>query len=116
MKSIERKAEIVSTSKIMVLPENRKEWCLTMAALLEQIRREEGCRTYRFYSEAENQNSFMLIGEWATRAALEEHLKSDHFAVLLGSLRLLTNRSKLDFCLLSHIPGIEALARARRVS
>jgi quinol monooxygenase YgiN len=116
LNTIERKAEIVSTTKIIVLPEYRKEWCLTMSALLEMIRREEGCRTYRLYGESGNQNSFMLFGEWATRAALEEHLQSEHFAVLLGSLRLLTKQSKFDFCLLSHIAGIEALARARRGS
>ena len=38
----------------------------------------------------------MLIGEWDTLADWENHLNSDNFAVLIGSLRLLSNRSNLD--------------------
>ena len=113
MKANDRSAEIVSAARITVRPENRKELCLTISSLMELIRREEGCRTYRFYGEAEDSNSFILIGEWKTREAWDHHLASENFAILLGSLRLLSNRPNIDFKLLSHVTGIEAATRIR---
>ena len=113
MAAIDRSGEIVSTARVTVRPENRKELCLTISSLLGRIRAEQGCRTYGFYGEAGDQNSFILIGEWETRDAWDRHLNSDNFAVLIGSLRLLSTRSEVDFKLLSHVPGIEALTRAR---
>ena len=111
--STERSNEIVSTTRIKVRPENYKELCLTLASLLDLIRQEEGCWSYRFYGEAEDQNAFVLIGEWETREAWNHHLQSDNFAVLLGSLKLLGNRAEVEFKLLSHITGVEAVTRAR---
>ena len=105
--------EIVSTARITVPPENRKELCLTISSLLDLIRREEGCWSYRFYREADDKNAFVLIGEWETRDAWDHHLKSQNFAVLVGSLRLLGNLANVDFKLLSHVVGIEAVTKAR---
>ena len=94
---------IVSTARFTVRPENRKELWLTISSLLGLIKGEEGCCGYRFYGEAGDQNSFLLIGEWETIEAWDHHLKSDNFAVLAGSLRLLDDRADVDFKLLSHI-------------
>jgi quinol monooxygenase YgiN len=108
-----RRCEIVSTARITVRPENRKELCLTISSLLGLIREEEGCRTYRFYGEAGDENSYLLLGEWETRHAWDEHLKSDNFAVLVGSLKLLGQNPNIDFELTSHVAGIEAVTKAR---
>src|SRR5262249_30472551 len=99
----------VSATRIMVRPEKRKELFLTISSLLDQIRSEDGCRNYRFYGEAGDEDSFILIGEWETRSAWNRHLSSDHFAVLLGSLILLSNRANFEFKLLSQVADIEEL-------
>ena len=72
-------------------------------SLLEQIRSEDGCRGYQFYGEATTEDSFMLIGEWETRNDWERHVHSEHFAVLLGSLELLSAEKQPNFRLLSHV-------------
>ena len=105
--------EVISTARVTVRPEKRKELCLTIASLINLIRNEKGCRTFRFYGEVGDQNSFSLIGEWETRDAWDRHLSSDNFAVLVGSLRLLSDRSEIYFKVLSPAPGIEAATRAR---
>ena len=105
--------EIISTARFTVSPENRKELCLTISSLLNLLRQEDGCWSYRFYGEAEDKNAFILIGKWETKEAWDHHLKSDNFAVLVGSLRLLADRPDVDFKLLSRIVGIEALTTAR---
>ena len=113
MKTLERGGEIVSANRTTVRPEHRKELCLTISALLDLIRSEAGCRTYRFYGEVGDENAFILVGEWETLDAWDRHLKSDNFGVLLGSLRLLSDQPTFDFKLLSHVTGIEAVTRAR---
>jgi quinol monooxygenase YgiN len=109
----ERNGEIISTAEIKALPEKRRELCLTISSLLGRIRSEQGCRSYKFYGEAEDQNSFTLIGEWETLDAWNRHLRSENFAVLLGSLKLLSARSKVNFKLLSHVARIEGVTRVR---
>ena len=113
MKPIEKKPEIVSAVRTTVLPEHRKELCLTISSLLDLIRSEEGCRTCRFYAEDGDQNSFILIGEWETRDAWRHHMTSDNFAVLVASLKILCNRPDVDFELLSHVPAVEKVTRVR---
>jgi len=96
---------VVSTASISVRPENKKELCLTVASLLNPIRREPGCLSYRFYAEAGDENSFLLMGEWESREALNRHLESKNFAVLMGSITLLAKISTVDFKLLSEFNG-----------
>jgi quinol monooxygenase YgiN len=96
---------VVSTASISVRPENKKELCLTVSSLLNPIRTERGCVAYRFYAEAGDENSFLLMGEWENREALNQHLESKNFAVLMGSITLLAKVSLVDFKLLSEFTG-----------
>jgi quinol monooxygenase YgiN len=105
-------AAIVSTTRISVQPGKRKELFLTITSLLDKIRSEEGCRMYMFYGETGDKDSFMLMGEWETRSAFTQHLNSEHFAILLGSLGMLSNRANLDFKVLSQVGGIEEIHQA----
>jgi quinol monooxygenase YgiN len=114
MKTIETSRGIISAARITVRPEHRRELCLTISALLDRIRHEKGCRTYSFYGEVEDQNSLILIGEWDTLSAWENHIKSDDFAVLIGSVKLLGTRSNLDFSVLSPVPRSEGLGLVQR--
>ena len=114
MKRIETSRPIMSAARITVRPEHRRELCLTISALLDRIRHEKGCRTYNFYGEVEDQNSLILIGEWDTLTAWENHLKSDAFAVLIGSVKLLGTGSNLDFSVLSPVLRNEALSLGHR--
>lgn len=104
---------IINLTRITVRPESRKELCQTISSLLGTVKSETGCLTYRFYEETGDENTFVLIGEWETTDAWREHLHSENFAVLLGSIRLLCNRSQFDFKLLSPAADAEAVAKAR---
>jgi len=104
---------IIDVTRITVLPEKRKELCQTISSLLDPVKRERGCLTYHFYEEAEDENTFVIIGEWETTEAWNNHLHSDNFAVLLGSISLLCNNSRVSFKLLSHVADTEAATRAR---
>jgi quinol monooxygenase YgiN len=113
MDNIERGDVLINTTRIIVRPENRKELCQTISSLLAPIRNEKGCLGYRFYQEDGDENSFILVGEWESRADWDNYLHSDDFAVLLGSILILGSRSDTDFKLLSPVAGMETVMRAR---
>jgi quinol monooxygenase YgiN len=113
MDKINRDDMIVNLTRIAVLPEHRKELYQTISSLIEPVKSEKGCLMCRFYEEAGDENTFILIGEWETPAAWNAHLNSDNFAILLGSIGLLCKHSPLDFKLLSPIADIEDATRVR---
>lgn len=116
METIGRDNVIVNTARIIVDPEHRKELFQTFQTLLGPLRREKGCLAYRFYQEAENENSTVLIGEWETEEDWDNHLRSDDFAVLLGAITVLSSTSNIDFKILSYKAGLETVVIARTTS
>jgi quinol monooxygenase YgiN len=104
---------VIHLTRITVRPESRKELCQTISSLIDSFKSENGCLTYHFYEEAGDENTFVLIGEWETTEAWHDHLSSNNFAILLGSISLLCNRSHFDFKLLSPLQSVEAMTRAR---
>jgi quinol monooxygenase YgiN len=104
---------IVNTTRITVRPENRNELFQTIWPLLEPIRSEKGCVTYRFYIDAADENSSVLIGEWETSEDWHNHLHSRDFAVLLGAITILSSPSSIEFKLLTSFEESEALNRTR---
>ena len=84
-------------------PENRTELFQTIWPLLDPIRQEKGCRTYRFYIDLVDEDSAILIGEWDTKEDWSNHLRSRDFAVLLGAITVLSSPASFQFKLLSSI-------------
>ncbi len=109
MPNIDKKRVMVTTTKLTVRPESRREFFQTIAPLTKRIRREKGCLNYRLYEETGDENSLILIEEWASEANWQEHRKGDNFAVLLGSVSVLSIPAKIDFKLLSQIGGNEVI-------
>ena len=103
MEKYETPDGIISAARITARPEKRKELFMTITSLLDQIRQQSGCRAYRFYGEASAEDSFMLIGEWESRNDWDRHVHSEHFAVLVGSLELLSAEKRPNFRLLSQM-------------
>ena len=79
-----------------------------MTPLTQRIRQENGCLNYRLYEEAGQENSLLVIEEWAGERDWYEHRNGDNFAVLFGLLNVLSVASKIDFKLLKQVSGFEA--------
>jgi quinol monooxygenase YgiN len=84
---------IVKTTRIIARPEKRMELSQTIAGLLGPVRHVKGCRTFRFYLDAADENSSLLLSEWESESDLDQYLSSDDFAVLKGALAVLSSRS-----------------------
>lgn len=108
MYASESAAEIVSAAMVSVRPEKRKELFLSISSLISRIRHAKGCRAFRFYREANEEDTFHMIGVWETVDDWLKHLNSDDFAVLFGCLEILGD-GRLDFKVLSHVDEVEKL-------
>src|SRR5689334_23541240 len=78
------------TTRINVRPEKRIELAQTIGRLLEPAKTVKGCRTIRFYLDAADENSSLLLSEWETESDLERYLRSDDFAILRGAITVLS--------------------------
>jgi quinol monooxygenase YgiN len=84
---------IVTATRITVQPDKRTELYQTIGGLVEHVNGTKGCLTFRHYIDASDENSYLLMGEWATDSDLNDFLRSNDFAVLRGAIRLLSIRS-----------------------
>ena len=103
MGELTREKTMVATTKVIVLPESRREFFQTITPLTQRIRKEKGCLDYRVYAETGDENSLVVIEEWAGAANWAEHRRGDNFAVLFGLLHVLSVQSKISFRLLTQV-------------
>jgi quinol monooxygenase YgiN len=104
---------IDATIKITVSPEKRKEVLQTFKAILGPIRREQGCISCNCYVDVEVENIIVFKEEWKTREDLDTHLRSVHFGVLIGVMKLLNKEPDFRFNTIASTAGAEAIKAAR---
>ena len=81
---------MVNATRITVHPETRTELTQTIDRLLGPIKHVKGCRTVRFYLDAADENSWLLMSEWETESDLANYFHSNDFAVLRGAITTLS--------------------------
>jgi quinol monooxygenase YgiN len=104
---------IDATIKLTVSNEKRKEVLQTIMEILDPIRREKGCISCNCYVDVESENTFFFKAEWRTGADLDTHLRSAHFGVLIGAMRLLSQDPEIRFNTIASTVGAEAINAAR---
>jgi quinol monooxygenase YgiN len=84
-----------------------------MKAILGPIRREQGCISCNCYVDVEDEGLFFFKEEWMTREDLDNHLRTDRFAVLIGAMSLLNSDPEIRFDAVESIVGVENIKAAR---
>jgi len=101
------------TIKMSVPADKRIEILQTIKSLLAPIRRETGCLSCNCYVDTEQENNIILKQEWKTDADLMAHLKSDHFSILRGAMKLLSMDPGIRFSTIASTAGAEVLKAVR---
>ena len=63
--------------KMKVRPEKHKELFQTVFSISQHVRKENGCLNLGFYLNAENENDFLVIEEWASQKDWDDHRQSN---------------------------------------
>jgi quinol monooxygenase YgiN len=103
---------IDATIKMTVPAGKRKEVLQTVKAILGPIRREQGCISCNCYMDVEDEGIFFFKEEWMTREDLDNHLKTDRFAVLIGAMSLLNSEPEIRFDTVESMAGAEHIKAA----
>ena len=103
---------IDATIKMTVPAGKRKEVLQTMKAILGPIRREQGCISCNCYVDVEDEGIFFFKEDWKTREDLDNHLKTDRFAVLIGAMSLLNAEPEIRFDTVESIAETEDIKAA----
>jgi len=104
---------IDASIKITVPPAKWKEVLQTFKAILGPIRREQGCISCNCYVDVEAENIIFFTEEWKTSEDLDTHLRSTHFGVLIGAMKLLNNEPEIRFNTIASTVGAEVIKAAR---
>jgi quinol monooxygenase YgiN len=81
---------ILTFVKLKALAAKRKELRQTLESIAAQTQTEKGCLESSLFQRAGDESDFLLIGAWESRAALDDHLQSNRFSVLMGAKSLLS--------------------------
>ena len=99
---------------MQVVPEKQLEFVQTVLSILEPTRQEEGCLNCGIFCDIENDGLFSLLAEWENREALEHHIESQRFSVLLGAKILLRRPPSIQIHAATDLGGMELVDTARR--
>ncbi|MRR07235.1 MAG: antibiotic biosynthesis monooxygenase [Deltaproteobacteria bacterium] len=91
----------------------RKEVFQTFTSILSQIRREKGCLSCNCYVDMEAENKIYFKEEWQTSDDLNSHLRSVHFGVLIGAMKMLDQEPEIRFNTISSTAGAEVVKAVR---
>jgi quinol monooxygenase YgiN len=107
------KEMIIFRITMNVIPEKQLEIMQTLLAMIEPTAKKAGCLSFGVFSDIEDKNRFSLLGEWETREALDCHIASHQFSVLLGTKSLLARPLEMKIHMVSHSEGAEVLNALR---
>ena len=77
---------ILVTGTIDFDPAKRDEAIAAVTACMEATRAEEGCEHYAFSGDFTDPGRMYVSEQWASQAALDDHMATPHLAALTGAM------------------------------
>jgi len=70
-----------------------------------------GCIRIRFYQDMDDPDAVFLVGEWQSRQALDKHLLSKEFRIILSLIELSEVLPDFSIMKISKTEGMEAIEK-----
>ena len=98
---------IVLKAHITIEPGYRAQFVGHMQTLIRASLSEQGYISFGCYEDVTAPNSFIVLAEWETRAALDEHEQSEHVAAFKTNVRsMIASRRETIVYEVSHVGGL----------
>ena len=82
--------------KIVVKKYKKEEFLESMHIYKAKISKQPGCLSFDIYQDANEDNTYRLVGEWKSAQAMEKHFKTREFELLLGASKVLGNAFEIE--------------------
>jgi quinol monooxygenase YgiN len=92
---------------IEIKPYKVDEFFDSMQSFTHRIRKNNECLDFNLYRNSEKENSYIVIGKWKTRQALERHFQRNEFELLLGAARVLGETFEMNIVEVLKTGGLE---------
>lgn len=66
-------------------PDQRAALVRALTTLADASRQDPGCRSYGFYADVQDENSFVSVEEWESREQLDAHFATPHLAAFMSA-------------------------------
>jgi|GEM_PF-788576 len=98
---------ILLKAQISIEPGYRAQFVGHMQTLTRASLNEEGCLSFGCYEDVTAPNSFIVLAEWESRAALDLHEQSAHVAAFKASIgSMIASRRETLVYTVSHVGGL----------
>jgi quinol monooxygenase YgiN len=77
---------IVVIARVQTDAERRERLVEMGQALVLASRRDAGCLAYDLYEDVARENAFVVVEEWESREALDQHFATPHIAAFMGAI------------------------------
>jgi quinol monooxygenase YgiN len=77
---------IIVTGTIDLDPAKRDTFIEAAVACMAATRAEDGNEAYSFSADVENPGRFYVTEQWASQAAIDTHMATDHLAAFMGTM------------------------------
>ena len=104
---------VISTLRIVTVPQSRAEVIRTLAAQLGPTRVQPGCLRCDLYHDVENQGAITLVEEWESQTELNLRLRSEEYRSVLAAIELSQEPPVIHFDTVTGRAGLEIVASAR---
>lgn len=101
---------IIYFFKIELKPYKVGEFVNSTQSFSHRVRKDNECLDFKLYQDSEKENSYIVIGEWKTRQAMEQHFKTQEFELLIGAAKVLGETFEMNIAEVLKTGGFE-LAR-----
>jgi len=100
--------------KIVVKKYKKEEFLESMHIYQAKICKQPGCLSFDIYQDADEENTYRLVGEWESAQAMEKHFKTHEFELLLGASKVLGNTFEIETTEVLHIGDLDWARRKIR--
>jgi quinol monooxygenase YgiN len=98
------------------IPRKQRKDFLDSASLIQgPTEVQTGCISCRLYQEVGDPDTVLLMEEWESQKALERHIKSDQYRIILSLMDLSEKYPEVKLNTISKTEGLEAIEKVRNL-
>ena len=94
---------------------NRAKVINAVRSMTGTILVQPGCSKFGLYCDVENDDALILVQQWDSREALQEHIRSDDFRIILSLMDLAEKSPELAIHDVSNTAGLDLVEQLRKV-
>ena len=104
---------VILSISVNAYSNKRNELLSVFQMINKQTLQKKGCLGCRLSQDIDDENLIYLEETWEHRSQLDEHLRSDIFSALIGSVEFLGENHEIRINDFSDTEGLEAVQSAR---